>query len=58
MKFTKERLEQILEYGKYQEIDYIFDHREEYDQMVKSSKKLGIRDSATRIYQEVKKIIR
>ena len=41
-----------------QAIDYIFDHKEEYDDMVKNSKKLGIRDSSTRIYQEVKKIIR
>lgn len=40
------------------EIDYIFDHKEEYDTMVKNSKKLGIRDSSTRIYQEIKKIIR
>lgn len=40
------------------EIDYIFDHKEEYDEMVKNSKKLGIRDSSTRIYQEIKKIIR
>ena len=40
------------------EIDYIFDHRTEYDEMVKNSKKLGIRDSATRIYKEAKKLIR
>lgn len=40
------------------EIDYIFDHRKEYDEMVKNSKKLGIRDSATRIYEEIKKLIR
>lgn len=40
------------------EIDYIFDHRKEYDDMVKNSKKLGIRDSATRIYEETKKLIR
>lgn len=38
------------------EIDYIFDHKEEYDDMVKNSKKLGIKDSSSRIYQEIKKI--
>ena len=26
LKFTKERLEQILEYGKYKEIDYILNY--------------------------------
>ena len=40
------------------EIDYIFDHKEEYDDMVKNSKKLGIKDSSSRIYQEIKKIMK
>lgn len=40
------------------EIDKLFDDKEAYDAMVASSKKLGIADSATRIYEEVRKIIR
>ena len=40
------------------EIDKIFDNKESYDKMAKSSKKLGIVDSASRIYDEVRKIIR
>lgn len=40
------------------EIDKLFDHKKEYEEMVTNSKKLGIVDSATRIYEEVKKTIR
>ncbi len=40
------------------EIDKMFDDRDQYDQMVKNSKKLGIVDSASRIYEEARKIIR
>ncbi len=40
------------------EIDKIFDNKEEYDKMVENSRKLGIDDSATRIYNEIKNIIR
>ena len=40
------------------EIDKLFDHKDDYDLMVENSKKLGIVDSATRIYDEVKRIIR
>lgn len=39
-------------------IDKLFDDKSFYDNMSKSSQKLGILDSATRIYQEAKKIIR
>lgn len=40
------------------EIDKIFDNREAYDLMVENSKKLGVSDSASRIYEEIRKIIR
>ncbi len=40
------------------EIDKLFDNMDEYDKMVESSKKLGITDSASRIYEEIKRIIR
>ena len=40
------------------EIDKLFDNKELYDKMSASSKKLGIVDSATRIYNEIKKITR
>ncbi len=40
------------------EIDKLFDNMDEYDKMVESSKKLGITDSASRIYDEIKRIIR
>lgn len=40
------------------EIDKIFDDKESYLQMAQNCKKLGIVDSATRIYDEIKKIIR
>ena len=40
------------------EVDKIFDNKEEYDKMKESSLKLGIKDSATRIYEEIRKIIR
>lgn len=40
------------------EIDKLFDNKEEYDKMKEDSKKLGIPDSASRIYEEIRKIIR
>jgi len=40
------------------EIDKIFDNKDAYLEMVENSKKLGITDSATRIYDEARKIIR
>ena len=40
------------------EIDKLFYDKEFYSKMEESSKKLGITDSATRIYKEIKKIIR
>ena len=40
------------------EIDKLFDNIDEYNKMKENSKKLGIEDSATRIYNEVRKIIR
>lgn len=39
------------------EIDKLFDNKEVYDLMVEHSKELGIKDSATRIYEEIRKII-
>ena len=39
------------------EIDKIFDDKESYLKMVENSKKLGIEDSATKIYEEARKII-
>lgn len=39
------------------EIDKVFDNKEEYSKMKDNSKKLGITDSATKIYDEIKKII-
>lgn len=40
------------------EIDRLFDNKDLYDKMSKSSRSLGIDDSATRIYKEIRKIIR
>ncbi len=40
------------------EIDKLFSDEKEYNKMIEDSKKLGITDSATRIYDEVKRIIR
>ena len=40
------------------EIDKLFANDIDYDKMVECSKKLGITDSATRIYEEARKIIR
>ena len=40
------------------EIDELFSNDKEYNEMVKHSKELGISDSATRIYDEIRKIIR
>ena len=40
------------------EIDFLFDHKEVYDKMKESSKSLGVDDSATRIVEEAKRIIR
>ena len=39
------------------EIDKVFDDKDSYLEMVENSKKLGIVDSATRIYDEDRKII-
>ena len=39
-------------------VDKLFDNKEQYDAMSKASKSLGIADSATRIYEEIRKIIR
>ncbi len=39
------------------EIDKLFDNIEVYSKMKESSKQLGIEDSATRIYKEIKQII-
>lgn len=38
-------------------IDKLFDNRDLYDKMSENSRRLGIDDSATRIYQEIRKII-
>lgn len=40
------------------EIDKIFDNMESYKEMSHNSRELGIDDSATRIYEEIRKIIR
>ncbi len=40
------------------EIDKLFDNKDEYEKMKEASKKLGIKDSATKIYDEIKRIIR
>ena len=48
--FSKERI--------IHEIDKIFDDKDAYLEMASNSKKLGIVDSATRIYEEARKIIR
>lgn len=40
------------------EIDRLFDDKDFYQKMSENSRKLGIDDSATRIYEEVRKIIR
>ncbi len=40
------------------EIDDLLDDSKKYNQMVENSRKLGIVDSATRIYEEARKIIR
>ena len=48
--FSKDRM--ILE------IDKIFDNIDDYNEMKKNSRSLGVDDSATKIYDEIKKIIR
>ena len=48
--FSKEKLLEV--------IDNLFCNEEIYSKMKESSKKLGINDSATRIYNEIRKIIR
>ena len=48
--FSKDR---VLE-----EINKLFDDKKYYDKMAVNSKKLGINNSATRIYEEIRKIIR
>ena len=40
------------------EIDRLFDDKSLYEKMVQNSKKLGISDSATKIYEEARRIIR
>ena len=40
------------------EIEDLLDHPDTYEEMSKNSRKLGIDDSATRIYQEIKKLVR
>ncbi len=40
------------------EIDKLFDNRDLYCKMKESSKALGVDDSATRIYEEIRKLIR
>ena len=40
------------------EIEKLLDDSEYYDKMSKSSRELGIDDSATRIYEEIKKLVR
>ena len=40
------------------EIDAIFDDKELYQNMKKQSKELGVSDSASRIYEEAKRIVR
>ncbi len=40
------------------EIDKIFDNIDNYNEMKENSRKLGVDDSATRIYEEIRKIIR
>ena len=40
------------------EIDKIFDNKEVYELMVENSKKLGVVDSASRIYEEIRKLTR
>ena len=39
-------------------IEDLLDHKEKYDLMSQNSRKLGIDDSASRIYQEIKKLVR
>ena len=39
------------------EIDLLLDEKEKYDKMKMASKKLGVSDSATRIYEEIRKLI-
>lgn len=39
-------------------IDQVLENKEEYQKMVEANKKLGVVDSATRIYQEIKKVIK
>ena len=41
-----------------QEIEDLLDHPDKYEKMSKQSRQLGIDDSATRIYEEIKKIVR
>ncbi len=48
--FSKERI--------LSEIDSLFDDEKAYSSMRENSKKLGILDSSTRIYEEIRKIIR
>lgn len=47
--FSKEKL--------ISEIDLLLDEKDKYDKMKMASKKLGVSDSATRIYEEIRKLI-
>ena len=40
------------------EIDKIFDDKDGYNEMKENSRKLGVDDSATRIYNEIRRLIR
>ena len=40
------------------QVDKLFDHEKDYLKMKENSKKLGVMDSSSRIYEEIKKIIR
>ena len=41
-----------------QKVEYLLDHKDVYDKMSQCSRELGIDDSATRIYEEIKKLVR
>ena len=38
-------------------IDHLFDHMDQYQTMKEASYQLGVRDSATLIYNEIKKLV-
>ena len=41
-----------------QKVEYLLDHKDVYDKMSQCSRELGIDDSSTRIYEEIKKLVR